>query len=762
MPRSASPTVARRVLVGLAVVALGRLLLPESLLSDVAYGVVALAASAAAWWAVAAGWRAGTWVASAATLAALGDVLWQLLVWGGMPPGAVSPADALYLTAYLAGGVGVRRLLARASRASRLDRLVDTAAVFLVVVYLEWVLVLGDAVADDRTSVTTRLVLAAYPVLDAWLLALVVRLWFVRSAVRAEARWIALAAVAWFVSDLDYLVGRDLASVLDVGWSVGSLALAASSWAALAARPDGTPTAATAPTHLVTRTQLAVALLPLAAPGVVQLVATTRGQQVDPLPGLLVTGAVLLLAFLRGARQLELQAELRDALQTRAFHDVLTGLPNRALFDDRVAHALARSTRSGGAPVVLSLDLDGFKAVNDTLGHPAGDQLLRQVAARLLARVRPADTVARLGGDEFAVLLEPHRDDDPGQPVALAERLVEALGHPYELDGRTVRVGVSIGLVRAERDGSSTSAALLRDVDTALYRAKDAGKGRVAVFEPTMRSELLLHTRLVDDLPAARAAGQLRVVYQPVVDLDDGGLQGFEALLRWAHPDLGTVLPSVFVPVAEETGDIVAIGRWVLREACTAAAGWRRQPAGAGLTVSVNLSVRQLQDPALVDDVAAVLAATGLSAGALCLELTETALVVDAEHAALVLRGLRGLGVRIAVDDFGTGYSSMSHLRRFPVDVLKIDRSFVAALGADRSAAPVVDGLLELARVMHLDVVAEGVESADQRDHLLAEGCRSAQGWLFSPALERSDADRRVAARGADDPLAAGRPAPAP
>ncbi|SCX59530.1 diguanylate cyclase (GGDEF) domain-containing protein [Klenkia marina] len=758
-PRTASETAARRVLVALAVVAVGRLLLPEGVLSNVLYGVVALTACAVAWWAVAHGWRPGAWIAAAVSLSALGDVTWQLLTWGGLPPGRASLADVFFLSAYVAGGIGLRRLLARASRASRLDRLVDTTAVFLVVVYLEWVLALADVVADHRVPVATRLFFAAYPVLDAWLLALVVRLWFVRRTVRAEAGWVALAAAAWFVADLDYLSLPGDSDFLDAGWNIGSVALAASSWAALRAWRTGTATAEPVAGGTVTRPQLALALLPLAVPGAAQLVAAAHGTAVDPRPGIVVAGIVLVLAFLRGARLLEQQAELRTQLETRAFHDVLTGLPNRALLDDRTTHALARSLRSGTAPVVLSLDLDGFKAVNDTLGHPAGDQLLRQVAARLVAHVRSADTVARLGGDEFAVLIEPLPGDGPDRHRELAERLVEAIGAPYELEGRTVRVGVSVGLVRAEDDGSSTSATLMRDVDTALYRAKDGGKGRVAVFAPTMRTELLLHTQLRDDLSTALPGGQLRVVYQPVVDLDHGGLQGFEALLRWEHPELGTVLPSVFIPVAEETGAIVEIGRWVLREACAAAVGWRAHHPD--LTVAVNLSVRQLQSPGLVADVATALADTGLPPAALCLELTETALVVDPDQAAAALEDLRALGLRIAVDDFGTGYSSLTHLRRFPVDVLKIDRSFVGALGSDRSAAPLVDGLLELARVMGLDVVAEGVESADQRDHLLTEGCRTAQGWLFSPALERAEADRRVATS-RPNPVAAVAGAPAP
>jgi len=849
---SAAPSWARYVFGLFLVAAVGRLLVPAGTANDLLYLLVVTGAAVLAWCAVLGGSRAGAWTAAGVTLSAVGDWVWQLLAWAGAPTD-VSVADIAYLVAYLAVGMGLRRVLARTVEGSRVDRFVDTAAVFLFVVYLEYVVALQDSIGDQALPSLDRVVMAGYPVLDAWLVALVVRLFFARSALRAEAGLVAGGALAWFLADMGYLFAAGDSTVLDTGWTIGSLALAGSLWVTGSGRPAPEADGRTA--LPVSRAQLTVTLAPLAVPGVVAVVSSLHGAPVDPVPGLVVTATMLVLAFLRADRLSRQQAELRGAVELRArrstalavdaadalvvvdrtgqplrgaglpdvsaawsgvgaadpvgrqevldraalrpgqpqiaelpgahgtwvevrvvdrtahpdlgglvvtmqdvterrrvqdelahqaFHDVLTGAANRALFDDRITHALDRSARTGLDPTLLSMDLDGFKNVNDTLGHPAGDALLQLVAQRLATHVRPADTVARLGGDEFAVLLEGHHPDGEGDHLAVAERLLAQLSMPYEVAGRTVRVGVSIGLVTASPDGHPTPTTLLRDADAALYAAKAAGKGRVLVFEPQMRADLLLRTRLTADLPGALAAGELRVVYQPVVDLGSGRLEGFEALLRWQHPVLGDVAPSTFVPIAEEIGHIETIGAWVLREACTAAAAWRTGP-GPAPTIAVNLSVRQLRSGDVVDHVATALADSGLPAHALCLELTETALVQDPEQAARALHALRDLGVRLAVDDFGTGYSSMAHLRQFPIDVLKIDRSFVSGIGPDGPAPAVVRGLLELARVMGLDVVAEGVESAHQREQLQAQGCSSAQGWLFSAAVERCVADQQVA-----------------
>ncbi len=425
-------------------------------------------------------------------------------------------------------------------------------------------------------------------------------------------------------------------------------------------------------------------------------------------------------------------------LAHQAFYDGLTGLANRSLFLAHTEQALRRAGRTGSPPVVLCLDLDGFKDVNDSIGHLAGDDLLCTVAERLRGVVRAADTVARLGGDEFAVLVD---DTTGGVPAAaaLAQRLLEVISAPVDLGGHTVAVAASIGIVVAEPEATPLS--LFRDADIAMYRAKAAGRAQWVVFDLGMRTAALQRIELERELAGALAAGQLRLAYQPVVDLRTEQVTGFEALLRWQHPTLGAVGPERFVPVAEDSGEIVAIGRWVLSQATATAARWQRAHPGTPLSMAVNVSARQLVGGTLLQHVAEALATSGLAPSALVLEVTETALVTDPDAVAERLAELRALGVRLALDDFGTGYSSLSYLRQFDVDVLKIDRSFVTLLDGSPDDAAIVHGLVQLGRTLRLEVVAEGVETTGQRDRLRAEHCDSAQGWLFSPALEEADAE---------------------
>ncbi|MGK5169062.1 putative bifunctional diguanylate cyclase/phosphodiesterase [Geodermatophilus sp. CPCC 205761] len=428
-----------------------------------------------------------------------------------------------------------------------------------------------------------------------------------------------------------------------------------------------------------------------------------------------------------------------QALAHQATHDTLTGLANRALFADRVDQALRRRARGGPSGAVVFIDLDGFKAVNDSLGHQAGDALLITVADRLRSAVRAGDTVARLGGDEFAVLVE-QADDGTDEVGATAARVLDVLGRPMHLAGQRVAISGSVGIAVAH-DGA-TAESLVRDADIAMYAAKVAGRGRSVVFDPAMRAAALERRRLEQELTGALAADQFRLVYQPVVDLADERVVGFEALLRWESPTLGAVAPNDFVPVAEELGLIGDIGAWVLREACRTAAAWRREHAGAAdTTMAVNVSAVQLASADLLDHVRAALAASGLPAEALVLEVTETALVDDPERAAESLVALRELGVRMALDDFGTGYSSLGYLRQFTVDVLKVDRSFVATIADDGEVPAIVRGLIDLGRALDLEVVAEGVETAAQRDLLAAGRCDRAQGYLFARPLEATDAE---------------------
>jgi diguanylate cyclase (GGDEF)-like protein len=425
-------------------------------------------------------------------------------------------------------------------------------------------------------------------------------------------------------------------------------------------------------------------------------------------------------------------------LAHQAFYDGLTGLANRSLFLDHAEQALRRAGRTGSAPIMLCLDLDGFKDVNDSIGHLAGDELLCAVAERLRGVVRSADTVARLGGDEFAVLVD---DTTGGLPAAaaLAQRLLEVISEPVDLGGHTVTVAASIGIVVAEPEATPLS--LFRDADIAMYRAKAAGRAQWVVFDPEMRTAALQRIELERELAGALAAGQLRLAYQPVVDLRTEQVTGFEALLRWQHPTLGAVGPDRFVPVAEDSGEIVAIGRWVLAQATATAARWQRAHPGRRLSMAVNVSARQLVGGTLLQHVAEALTTSGLAPSALVLEVTETALVTDPAAVAERLAELRSLGVRLALDDFGTGYSSLSYLRQFDVDVLKIDRSFVTLLDGSPDDAAIVHGLVQLGRTLRLEVVAEGVETTGQRDRLQAERCDSAQGYLFSAPLEEADAE---------------------
>jgi diguanylate cyclase (GGDEF)-like protein len=459
-----------------------------------------------------------------------------------------------------------------------------------------------------------------------------------------------------------------------------------------------------------------------------------------------IGGVVVHVTDVTGRRRAE------EALAHSVLHDGLTGLANRALFTDRVGQALRRTVRGGGSAAVLSIDVDGFKAVNDGLGHGAGDALLREVATRLRGAVRADDTVARLGGDEFAVLVEQSGDGDD-EALATATRVREVLSRPVPLDGGPVTVSASVGVAVGRGEAGATS--LIADADLALYAAKLAGRDRTARFEPGMRAAAQEARELEQELRGALTGDQFRLVYQPVVALADRRVTGFEALLRWDSPRLGPVGPDRFVPVAEAAGLMDRIGPWVLREACATAATWLRDHPGAGdLSMAVNVSATQLGSPDLAASITAALAASGLPASALVLEVTETALVGDPERAAASLAELRALGVRLALDDFGTGYSSLAHLRQFTVDVLKIDRSFVRGVTDGEPLPAIVRGTIDLGRTLGLEVLAEGVESEHQA-RLLAEGsCDTAQGYLFARPLERCDAEALLLERAADRPRA--------
>ena len=427
--------------------------------------------------------------------------------------------------------------------------------------------------------------------------------------------------------------------------------------------------------------------------------------------------------------------ELQERLRYQALHDPLTALANRALFTDHVQHAILRGDRHGRMLAVLFLDLDDFKTVNDSLGHGAGDALLVAVAERLRSCLRPGDTAARFGGDEFAILLEDiHATADA---ITAAERIGEVLQSPFVVQHRELRLRASIGIAVRTIEHDATQ--LLRNSDVAMYIAKRRGKGRHEVFEASMYADAVERHELKEDLQRAVQHSEFVVHYQPIIDLRSGGLCGVEALVRWNRARRGLVGPSEFIPVAEDTGMILPIGQFVLEAACEQAGKWRRQlPVGTPFTVNVNLSARQLADAGFVELVKKVLAANELDPSCLVLEITESVLM-EGDGTARRLGELREVGVRLAIDDFGTGYSSLSYLRRFPIDILKMDKTFVQGVGTTASDDALARAIIDLTHTLGLVVVAEGIERAEQRDQLRRLNCNLGQGFFFTRPLDATE-----------------------
>jgi diguanylate cyclase (GGDEF)-like protein len=461
-----------------------------------------------------------------------------------------------------------------------------------------------------------------------------------------------------------------------------------------------------------------------------------------------VHGLVLTLRDVTERRRLERE------LTHRAFHDSLTGLANRVLFQDRVEHAVARGSRDGGVVGVLFVDLDDFKVVNDTMGHSSGDELLVAVAQRLAGVLRPHDTAARLGGDEFAVLIEDA--SSPAQLEEVAERIVTALAAPFHLDSGQVNGGATVGV--ASTAESADAPELLRHADLALYAAKAAGKGVWRRYHTVLHTEMVERMELRAALEQAIADSAFTLRYQPIVQLDDNEPVGFEALVRWQHPTHGLIPPNRFIEIAEDSGLIVPLGSWVLEQALTEAARWPVRPGRRRPYVSVNVSARQFRADGFVEGVRDALARSGMPPGLLLLEITESLLLRDDQHVAAGLAALSMLGVKIAIDDFGTGYSSLSYLHQFPIDILKIDKSFIDNLTVSPKQAALVEAIIRLAGALDLHVVAEGIEHPGQRALLARMRCPLGQGYLFARPLTASEAERRLLA--GPPPTAMGLPSP--
>ena len=476
--------------------------------------------------------------------------------------------------------------------------------------------------------------------------------------------------------------------------------------------------------YLASIGQRSMAMVPLVAAGrTIGLIEVTSTR-----PSAFDDRLIELATMLAGEAAMALEnARLYDEIRHQALHDGLTGLANRVLFRDRVEHAVERCRRTGGQVAILFIDLDDFKALNDTHGHARGDEVLTAAATRVTDALRPADTAARLGGDEFAVLIEDVVDE--ADALAVAMRLAEALRLPMPLGHSTVRVAASIG-VALGGSADETADDLLRNADVAMYAAKQSSRGGAEVFRPALREVAAERSARAALLRGVDEHGELRLDYQPIVDLSDGSILGLEALVRWQPPDGPILMPGEWIDLAEETGDIVPIGRWVLREACRQARDWQIRLGRPDLRISVNLSARQFREHDIVATVRSILAETGMPAGTLMLEITESSLMRRTQSTIARLDALRALGCHLAIDDFGTGYSSLSYLERFPIDILKIDRSFVSEGGTGGSA--IARAIVDLGRTLKLEVIAEGIEQHDQARWLADIGCRYGQGYLFA------------------------------
>ena len=657
-----------------------------------------------------------------------------------------SVADALYLLFYPVMLWGLLRVPAyHGNLAERVRLGLDLAVVAIGGTGIVMYVVLGPTVIQGGPDALQTAISVAYPVGDMVLLVGLASVLLRRTAKSSSRAFQFMAAglVLFVAADLVYGY-INLHSTYQGGDPVDSLWMIAIALFAVAGAAQTAPVPVIDVADGYNRRRASWAPYIAVASGYGLLLINERHDHLLP-DGYIVLTAVLL-ATLVSVRQFLAQRDLlqiQGQLSHQSLHDSLTGLPNRALVIDRAEQMLARAGRVQAPVAALYIDIDGFKRVNDSFGHAAGDELLRTVAERLSESLRQGDTVARLGGDEFVVLMESYFPDS--DPELVAQRICEAVARPSALrsaNGRTLSVSASVGIAV----GLHVSAEeLLRDADFALYEAKHAGKNRWMKFESTVHAVAQDRIDLAADLEQALAEAQFFLLYQPLFALRSETLIGVEALIRWRHPVRGVVSPDAFIPLAEETGMIVAIGRWVLQTACQRAADWHRQ--GHTIGMSVNVSATQLDDDRLFGDVAQALTTTGLDPATLTLEITETALMRDASAAARRLTRLKELGVRIAVDDFGTGHSSLAYLRQFPVDALKIDRSFVSEADGSRESMALIETFIRLGQALGLETVAEGIEQRPQLRHLQDEKCDSGQGFLLGRPLAAVAIDDLLRAR---------------
>jgi len=698
-------------------------------------------------------------LALALALTSVGDWTWVILA--ATPDGAPFPsvADAVYLA-----GLGIMALAIMRLASGRLpggDRagLIDALIVAVGAGLLSWTFIMAPVVADPAASMLEIGVALAYPLLDILLLGVLVRLILSPGRRVASLRRLLIALALLLIADFPYAIMSlegtyETGSLVEFGWLAASFY-----WGAAALHPSMRHVAEPVDLAEVQLPAWRLALLAgasLMAPGVL-VIQGSLGMPID-IP--VVVGGCVILFLLVIARLGGLVNQLRTSLterhslerelERRALHDPLTGLPNRALFYDRLTQALARRD---DRVAVLFMDLDDFKTVNDTMGHQAGDALLCVVAEAVKSALRPADTVARLGGDEFAVLIEGRVE--VREAVEAASRVLEALGAPVRIGGMERSVGASIG-ISIGASGKTTAEALMREADIAMYVAKSHGKGGHVVFDPRTHEVVTRTMGLEADLGRGIREGELELHYQPIVNLESGEVAGVEALARWRHPTRGLLHPADFIELAERTGTIVPLARSVFEEAGRQVAAWgSSSPTADDRFMSVNFSALELVQAGTADFVKHVVGTSGLEPHQWLIEVTES-VRADPEAVAAVLSDLKALGVRLAIDDFGTGFASMGRLLESRFDVIKLDRSLVAALGESRGVA-VVSGILDLARRLGATTVAEGIENATQLAELRQVGCDLGQGDHFSPALPASELASMLVVSGGGATAARGR-----
>ena len=664
-------------------------------------------------------------------------------------------ADALYLAGYPFLFAGVLRLTRNPNRSYRRENYADAAIVSMGALAISWHFLMNSYVHDMTLNTFGMLVDLAYPIMDIALLFILFRALLFGESRRTFHKLLAAAMIVMFVGDFiyDLLVlhnGYDTGNPSDALFLIEYVLIGV---AALHPSVSGGTSEAEA-VDVVSDRQVAsdrhripIVIVAGFIPPTILVVATYLGVSVNVLvmAGLCIAVfAVICLRMIwligRISRQ-SLELKENDAnLRYMAYHDELTGLANRGLLHDRVEQALASITRSGRLVALCMGDLDGFKTINDTLGHHVGDTVLVKVGALLESIVRPGDTVARLGGDEFAILMVDV--ENPNAAVEFAGRIVSVLHDAVEFEGNQAGISISVGVAFA--DSTTPVEQVISYADAAMYEAKANGKNRVDVYQSSMRALLFKRLELTSGFRGSLERSEFFLNFQPIFSLGDRRLRGFEALVRWQHPTIGLVAPLDFIPIAEETGFIVPLGRWILLAACEQLAAWTAL-SNEPLTVAVNLSRRQLASPLLVDNIHTALALTGVHPQQLVLEVTESVLMENPEQAASALTELRALGIRIAVDDFGTGFSSLSYLQRFPVDVLKIDKSFVDPLNeSEPASSALVTSIIGLAHSLSLEVVAEGIEREDQFERLIELGCDYGQGYLMARPLDREKSEALV------------------